>query len=49
MLKQATGSRQRGRTIAYTLLMALSMPLAILDRVIGPRATANFDFVLEPA
>lgn len=45
-LKQVTGSRRRGRTSLYTLLMAASMPLAILDRLVTPAATANFDFEL---
>jgi len=45
-LKQVTGSRRRGRTAVYTLLMAASMPLAILDRLVSPAATANFDFEL---
>lgn len=46
LLKQLTGSRRRGRTGLYTLLMAASMPLAILDRLVAPAATANFDFEL---
>lgn len=48
-LKQATGSRRRGRTPVYTLLMAASMPLAVLDRLLAPAATANFGFELAPA
>lgn len=47
VLKTWTGSRRRGRTAIYTLLMAASMPLAIVDRMLQPQATANFDFVLE--
>ena len=46
MLKRATGSRKRGRTAAYTVLMALSMPMALMDWILSPKATANFDFVL---
>jgi SAM-dependent methyltransferase len=45
-LKALTGSRTRGRTAIYTLLMAASMPLALADRITSPRATANFDFEL---
>jgi SAM-dependent methyltransferase len=45
-VKHATGSRARGRTAIYTVLMALSMPMAVMDRILSPRATANFDFVL---
>jgi SAM-dependent methyltransferase len=45
-LKTMIGSRRRGRTGAYTLLMAVFMPMAALDLAIAPRATANFDFVL---
>lgn len=45
-LKQVTGSRRRGRSSLYTLLMAASMPLAIVDRLVSPAATANFDFEL---
>jgi SAM-dependent methyltransferase len=48
-LKEATGSRTRGRTAAYTLLMAMFMPMALADRAFSPRATANFDFVLVRA
>jgi hypothetical protein len=48
-LKEATGSRTRGRTAAYTLLMALSMPMALVDLLLSRSATANFDFVLVPA
>ncbi len=47
-LKQVTGSRRRGRTAVYTLLMAASLPLAVLDRLLAPAATANFDFELSP-
>ena len=47
LLKARTGSRKRGRTAAYTALMALGMPLALMDRVISPKATANFDFELD--
>lgn len=46
MLKDVSGSRTRGRTTLYSLLIALSMPMALLDRVLSPEATANFDFVL---
>ncbi len=46
MLKAITGSRKRGRTAVYTVLMAATLPLAVIDRVLGTRATANFDFVL---
>ncbi len=46
-LKQVTGSRRRGRTAVYTLLMAASLPLAVLDRLLAPAATANFDFELS--
>ena len=46
MLKHACGSRTRGRTALYTVLVALSMPMALLDRVLSHEATANFDFVL---
>lgn len=49
LLKAATGSRQRGRTSIYTVLMAAGLPLAIFDRLISPRATANFDFELDVA
>jgi SAM-dependent methyltransferase len=45
--KRVSGSRTRGRTALYTLLMALSMPLALLDLALSPDATANFDFVLS--
>lgn len=45
-LKRATGWKHRGRTPLYTLLMAASMPMAALDVVLSPRATANFDFAL---
>jgi len=47
MLKAWTGSRRRGRTSIYALLMAAAMPLALIDRLVQPRATANFDFVLS--
>jgi SAM-dependent methyltransferase len=47
MLKQAFGSRAHGRSSAYTLLMGLSMPFVLMDRILSPKATANFDFVLE--
>lgn len=46
-LKQVTGSRRRGRTAVYTLLMAATLPLAVLDRLLTPAATANFDFELS--
>ncbi len=46
MWKRWTGSRKRGRTAIYTMLMAGSMPMALLDRARQPKATANFDFVL---
>ena len=46
LLKARTGSRHRGRTPIYTVLMAAAMPMALLDRVMQPRATANFGFVL---
>ncbi len=49
MLKACTGSRKRGRTAGYTALMALGMPLAVMDRLIAPQATANFDFELVAA
>lgn len=49
MYKQLSGSDTRGRTAGYTLLMALTLPLAVFDRLIAPRATANFDFVLAVA
>jgi SAM-dependent methyltransferase len=44
--KRASGSRTRGRTALYSALMALSMPMALLDRALSAEATANFDFVL---
>ena len=47
LLKIWTGSRRRGRTALYALLMAASMPMALFDRLLQPRATANFDFVLR--
>jgi SAM-dependent methyltransferase len=46
MFKAWTRSRKRGRTPIYTLLMAGSMPMALLDRFLQSRATANFSFVL---
>lgn len=46
MLKAWTGSRRRGRTPIYTLLMTGSMPMALLDRLLQRPATANFSFVL---
>ena len=46
LLKARSGSRRRGRTPIYTLLMAAAMPMALFDRLTQPRATANFDFVL---
>jgi hypothetical protein len=49
MLKSVFNSRSRGRTAAYTFLMALSMPMALMDRILSPKATANFDFVLNRA
>jgi SAM-dependent methyltransferase len=48
-LKDLSGSRTRGRTAAYTLLMAACLPLALLDRALSRGATANFDFRLEAA
>jgi len=47
MLKGVFNSRSRGRTAVYTFLMALSMPMVLMDRIMSPKATANFDFVLE--
>ena len=47
MMKSAFKLKSRGRTAAYTVLMALTMPMALLDSWVTPKATANFDFVLQ--
>ena len=48
-LKDVFNSRGRGRTVAYTFIMGFSMPMAIIDRLRSPKATANFDFILTGA
>jgi hypothetical protein len=46
LAKQALRSRGRGRSPAYAVLMACGLPFALLDKLLSPRATANFDFTL---
>jgi hypothetical protein len=47
LAKQALRSRDCGRSPAYAALMAAGMPFALLDKLLSPAATANFDFTLR--
>jgi len=49
MYKAVSNSKTRGRTAGYAFLMAMTLPLALVDLLLSSGATANFDFRLTVA
>jgi SAM-dependent methyltransferase len=46
LLKRVFNLKTKGRTAIYSFLLAGVAPLAIMDKLVAPKASANFDFVL---